>query len=140
VEIYAGDDLEFVGAAETAVGGAVANNSGSTSSSGNTIKGGVQVEGEIVDADSGKPLSGAVIFILQPGTDLDAWLDNPTDAEVYTYAETDQKGYFFLPQALQRGVEYPGVAGFTGYYNTDGFLAFTDEDPDSTYLTLELSK
>ncbi|WP_420643927.1 S1C family serine protease [Candidatus Leptofilum sp.] len=140
VEIYAGDGLEFVGLAETAVGSSTANNSGNTGNTNSGSKDGVLVEGEIVDADSGKPLSGAVIFILQPGTDLDAWLDDPTDAEVYTYAETDQKGYFFLPQPLQRGVEYPGVAGLTGYYNTDGFLAFTDEDPDSIYLTLELSK
>ena len=100
----------------------------------------MQVEGEILDADSGKPLSGAVVFILQPGTDLDAWLDNPTDADVYTYAETDQKGYFFLPQPFERGVEYPGVAGLTGYYNNEGYLEFSADDPDSIYLTLELSK
>lgn len=140
VEIYAGGELDFVGMAETAVGGTVATSSGNTGNTGSTSKDSVQVEGEILDADSGKPLSGAVIFILQPGTDLDAWLDNPTDAEVYTYAETDQKGYFFLPQPLQRGVRYPGVAGLTGYYNNEGYLEFAAEDPDSVYLTLELSK
>jgi serine protease Do len=134
VEIYAGGDLAFVGVAETAVGSSTASSTGSTTS------GGVLVDGEILDADSGKPLRGAVIIILQPGTDLDAWLDNPTDAEIYTYAETDQKGYFFLPQPLQRGVEYPGVAGLTGYYNNDGYLAFTADDPDTIFLTLELSK
>lgn len=140
VEIYAGGDLEFVGVAETAVGGAATPSTGNTGSTGTTSKDGVQVEGEILDADSGKPLRGAVIFILQPGTDLDAWLDNPTDTDVYTYAETDQKGYFFLPQPLQRGVEYPGVAGMTGYYNNEGFLEFSADDPASIYLTLELSK
>ena len=139
VEIYAGGELDFVGVAETAVGsGTTANSSGSNS--GSTSKDGVSVEGEILDADSGKPLRGAVIFILQPGTDLDAWLDNPTDAEVYAFAETDQKGYFFLAQPLQRGVEYPGVAGLTGYRNNEGFLEFSADDPDSIYLTLELSK
>ncbi len=141
VEIYAGGELDFVGGAETAVGGAgAATNSGNTGNSGSTSKDGVLVEGEILDADSGKPLSGAVIFILQPGTDLDAWLDNPTDAEVYAFAETDQKGYFFLPEPLQRGVQYPGVAGLTGYYNNEGYLEFSADDPDSIYLTLELSK
>ncbi|MCA9918949.1 MAG: trypsin-like peptidase domain-containing protein [Anaerolineales bacterium] len=139
VEIYAGGDLEFVGMAETAVGGTVTSNS-NTATTTSDSKNGVQVEGEVVDADSGKAISGAVIFILLPGTDLDAWLENPTDADVYTYAETDQKGYFFLPQPLLRGVEYPGVAGQTGYYNTDGYLSFTDEDADTIYLTLELSK
>ncbi len=136
VEIYAGDDLAFVGAAETAVGSGSSNSTTTT----NTSKDGVLVEGEILDADSGKPLSGAVIFILQPGTDLDAWLDNPTDAEIYAFAETDQKGYFFLPEPLVRGVEYPGVVGLTGYHNNEGFLEFSADDPDSIYLTLELSK
>ncbi|MAT98457.1 MAG: hypothetical protein CL608_15035 [Anaerolineaceae bacterium] len=140
VEIYAGGELEFVGVAETAVGGTAATNSGDTGNTGSTSKDGISVEGEILDADSGKPLSGAVIFILQPGTDLDAWLDNPTDAEVYAFAETDQKGYFFLPQPLQRDVEYPGVAGLTGYRNNEGYLEFSTDDPDSIYLTLELSK
>ncbi len=138
VEIYVGGELEFVGVAETAVGTTTASSSNNTTNTGS--KDGVQVEGEILDADSGKPLSGAVIFILQPGTDLDAWLDNPTDADVYAFAETDQKGYFFLPQPLQRGVEYPGVAGMTGYRNNEGFLEFSADDPDKLFLTLELSK
>lgn len=136
VEIYAGNEMAFVGVAETAVGSGSSNTTTTT----NNSKDGVSVEGEILDADSGKPLSGAVIFILQPGTDLDAWLENPTDAEIYAFAETDQKGYFFLPEPLERGVEYPGVAGMTGYYNSEGFLEFSADDPDTIYLTLELSK
>lgn len=131
VELYAGGNLDFVGAAETAVG---------VSSVSNTGSGGVFVEGEILDADSGKPLSGAVIFVLQPGTDLDAWLDNPTEEDVYAFAETDEKGQFSLPLALERGVRYPGVAGLTGYRNNEGFLEFTADDPESLFLTLELSK
>ncbi len=137
VEIYVGGDLEFVGMAETAVGGSTVSSSGST---GSTTSSGVLVDGEILDADSGKPLRGAVIIILQPGTNLNTWLNNPDEKAIFTYAETDQKGYFFLPQALQRGVEYPGVAGLTGYYNNDGYLEFTADDPDMIFLTLELSK
>ena len=140
VEIYAGGELEFVGMAETAVGSGTSTNSDDNNNTGSNTKNSIQVEGEILDADSGKPLRGAVIFILQPGTDLDAWLDNPTDAEVYAFAETDQKGYFFLPQPLQRDVEYPGVAGLTGYRNNEGYLEFTADDPDTLFLTLELSK
>ena len=139
VEIYAGGELEFAGAAETAVGVANSTNT-STGNTSSSSKGGVVVEGEILDADSGKPLSGAVIFILQPGTDLDAWLDDPVDTAVYTYAETNQKGQFTLPDPLQRDVEYPGVVGLTGYRNNEGFLEFTSEDSDTQFLTLELSK
>jgi putative serine protease PepD len=140
LEIYVGSDLEFAASAETAVGGAGSGSTNNSGNTGNTTKNGVLIDGEILDADSGKPLSGAVIFILQPGTDLDAWLDNPDDAAIFTYAETDQKGYFFLPQPLLRGVEYPGVAGLTGYRNNEGFLEFSADDPDTIYLTLELSK
>ena len=140
VEIYAGGDLEFVGSAETAVGVANSSNTDNTGNTGNVPEGGVTIEGEILDADSGKPLSGAVIFILQPGTDLDAWLDDPTEADIYTFAETDQKGQFSLPDPLQRDVEYPGVAGLTGYRNNEGSLQFSAEDGDLIFLTLELNK
>ncbi|VAW32542.1 hypothetical protein MNBD_CHLOROFLEXI01-1177 [hydrothermal vent metagenome] len=138
VEIYVGGDLEIAGSAETAVG--VASSSSSSGSSNTPPKGGVTLEGEILDADSGKPLNGAVIFILQPGTDLDAWLDDPTDTAVYTFAETNEKGQFTLPLPLERDVSYPGVAAQTGYRNNDGFLEFTAEDPDTIFLTLELNK
>jgi putative serine protease PepD len=137
VEIYVGGDLEIAGSAETAVGGATTSNPGN---SGNTASSGVMLEGEILDADSGKPLNGAVIFILQPGTDLDAWLDDPTDTAVYTFAETDEKGQFALPLPLERNVSYPGVAGLTGYRNNEGQLEFTAEDADTIFLTLELNK
>ena len=140
VEIYVGGDLEFAGSAETAVGVASSGNTTTSGNTGSNSKDGVLVEGEILDADSGKPLSGAVIFILQPGTDLDAWLDDPVDTAVYTYAETNQKGQFTLPDPLERDVEYPGVAGLKGYRNTDGFLAFAAEDSSPFFLTLELSK
>jgi S1-C subfamily serine protease len=140
VEIYVGGELDFAGSAETAVGGAVAANSGNTGNTGSKGSGSVIVEGEILDADSGKPLNGAVIFVLQPGTDLDAWLENPMDTAVYTFAETNEKGQFSLPLSLERDVSYPGVAGLTGYRNTDGFLNFTADDPDTIFLTLELSQ
>ncbi len=142
VEIYVGGELEIAGSAETAVGVAAASsNSGNTGNNSSGSKGGgVTLEGEILDADSGKPLDGAVIFILQPGTDLDAWLDDPVDTAVYTFAETNGKGQFTLPLPLERDVSYPGVAGLTGYRNNDGFLEFTAEDPDTIFLTLELNK
>lgn len=136
VEIYVGGELEFVGSAETAVGVASSGGSDSITSKG----GGVTIEGEILDADSGKPLNGAVIFVLQPGTDLDAWLDNPTDTAVYTFAETNGKGQFALPLPLERNVSYPGVAGLTGYRNNEGSLEFTTDDLDTVFLTLELNQ
>lgn len=129
VELYAGQELDLVGKATTAVGGTAVSTSG-----------GVQVDGVITDADSGKPIAEAVIFVLNPGVDLDAWLDNPVDADVYDFAETNAQGEFLLSQLLERGVEYPAVAGKKGYRPNEGFLLFEADDPDFVTLSLQLGK
>jgi hypothetical protein len=137
VELYAGGDLEFVGFAETAVGVAGATSTGTTPS---TSSDGVGLEGVIVDADTGNPIAGAVVFMLVPGADLDAWLDNPVEDDVYGFAETDSDGFFSFDVLFERGQTYPGVAGKTGYINNEGFLEFTADSPDVIFLELELSK
>ncbi|MCA9926272.1 MAG: trypsin-like peptidase domain-containing protein, partial [Anaerolineales bacterium] len=127
VELYAGQELDLAGSATVAVGGtAVAAPSG-----------GVQVDGVITDADSGKPIREAVVFVLNPGVDLDAWLDDPSDADVYAFAETNAQGEFELSRLLERGVEYPAIAGKEGFRPNDGFLFFEADDPD--FITLELT-
>ena len=105
-----------------------------------TAGGAVQVSGQILDADTGKGIPGAVIVILNPGVDIDAWLDNGTDADIYVYAETDANGFFSLSRPLERGIEYPGIAGKEGYQPTRGFLLFEAGDPDQINLTLELTR
>ncbi|HLF91785.1 MAG TPA: trypsin-like peptidase domain-containing protein [Anaerolineales bacterium] len=99
----------------------------------------VIVDGYIVDADTGKGIPNAVIVVLMPGVDLDAWLDNGTDADIFAFAEADSDGYFFLPGAFERNVQYPGIAGLEGYETNEGFLQFTDDDPDFITLDIELS-
>lgn len=133
VEIYTGDDVRFTSSAEVTVGGTTA-----VSSSGSG--GQINISGQITDADSGKPIEGAVIILLNPGTDLDAWLDDPQDADIYTFAETNGKGQYTLPQPLERNVEYPGVAWKEGYRTNEGFLLFDDSYDDNVVLDLTLNK
>ncbi len=130
VEVYAGEDLGLVAAAETTVGGV-----GKAPASG-----GVQMQGQITDADTGKPIQGAVVFILNPGVDLDAWRDDPQDADIYTYGETDANGNYSLPDLLERGSVYPGVAAAGGYRPNDGNLDINNEDPEILTVDLQLSK
>lgn len=132
LEIYA-NDLELVGSAETAVGGA-------SSAASTGTAGGVTVSGQVLDADSGKPISGAGVFILKPNVDLDGWLDDPIEAGIFAYAETDKSGQFQLDTPLARGQTYPGVVYAAGYRILDGYLDITADDPSAITLTLELTR
>ncbi|MCP5097238.1 MAG: trypsin-like peptidase domain-containing protein [Chloroflexi bacterium] len=133
VELYAGRELDLIGSATTTVGGAGTAVSTSSASA-------IQVEGVVTDADSGKPINEAVVILLNPGTDLDAWLDDPVDEDVYTLAETNGKGAFELPNLLERDIEYPGVVWKEGYQTNEGFLLFDESYSDVVTLELELSK
>lgn len=100
----------------------------------------VFVDGYVVDADTGKGINGAIVIVLWPGTDMDAWLDNGTDADIYTYAETDVDGYFSLDLPFFLDTEYPGIAGLEGYEPSKGNLTFTADDPETVTLNIELTR
>jgi putative serine protease PepD len=136
VELYAGDEVDFIASADVVVGGASSTASTTTT----TPAGNVQVEGRITDADTGRPISDATLFILYPDVDLDAWLDNPTEEDIFTYAEVNPRGEYELPDLLQRGIAYPGVAAAEGYRATDGYLMVEEDDPNPLILDLELTK
>jgi hypothetical protein len=131
--LYTGEGLPQIAEVSTTVGG-----SGSTM----PMSGDVTVEGFIIDADTGNPITGAVLVVLKPGVDPDQWFENGSDDQVFDWAETDSSGYFRLQAIFQRGVEYPAFAGAAseGYLTTDGFLLFDESDPDIVTLEIELSK
>jgi serine protease Do len=133
LEVYVDNDLRLIGAAETVVGGAGTAVSGRPGS-------GVMVQGEVLASDSGRPVGGAAVFFLQPGVNLESWLDDPIEAAVFAYAETDKQGQFQLPQPLERGQRYPGVVYAAGYRILDGYLEITSDDPETIFLTLELTR
>lgn len=133
--LFAGDGLPQIAEVSTTIGG---GGGGTVPPTG----GSVVVDGYVWDADTGNPISGAVVVILNPGVDVDAWLDSGTDAEIYTWASTDGSGYFVLPDALQRGVEYPAVAGAAslGYLTTTGYFLLEESDPNAITVDIELTK
>ncbi len=136
VEIYAGDDLDLISEADVAVGwGSAASGNLPTTASNSVL-----VEGAISDAVSGKPIEGAAIFILYPGSDLDNWLDRPADDEIFTFAESDANGEYRLPDALPRGKSYPGIVAATGYRSSDGYLDITAADPETVIVDVELNR
>ncbi len=108
VELFAGPTLEPVGAAQTTIGAA--------GGAGSATLGGV-----VIDADSGRPLSGAVIFLLTPGTDLAAWIDRPQESQVVSFAKSATDGTF-LVLGLSAGTSYPAIALAQGYVTAGGTI------------------
>jgi S1-C subfamily serine protease len=105
VEVYAGPRLKPVLTAQTTVGAA----SGGAAS----------LTGRIIDADSGRPIARAVVFMLTPGTDPLAWRAAPAEEQVVAYAQTVSDGSFIL-MGLQPGTSYPALAVAEGYVAAHG--------------------
>jgi S1-C subfamily serine protease len=108
IEVFAGPRLKPVLSAQTTVG--------STAQAGS-----VSLSGRIIDADSGRPIARAVIFMLTPGTDPVAWQTSPSDAQVAAYAQTVSDGTFTV-MGLQAGTSYPALAVADGYVAASGTI------------------
>lgn len=107
VEVYAGPRLKPVLTAQTTVG--------------TTGSGSASLTGRIHDADSGRPIARAVIFMLTPGTDPLAWRAAPVEGQVVAYAQTVSDGSFTL-MGLQAGTSYPALAVAEGYIAAHGTI------------------
>ncbi len=107
-------------------------------SPGKTKTEGVQIIGTILDADTKKPIPGALFVVLKPGITYDEW---ETDDQVYTSAKADKQGEFNLPDLLERGETYTLVGGLKGYVPVyeDNVLVNEDADP-VIELTIKLQK
>ncbi|MGH2592229.1 MAG: M4 family metallopeptidase [Anaerolineae bacterium] len=77
----------------------------------------VYVQGTIVDADTGRGVAGAQVFILQP--DLSATQaardDSITSDEVLTLGVTDAKGFYQTETAIPRGQMYSAIVIARGF-------------------------
>lgn len=128
VEVYAGPNMEVVGSAEVVVSDELSSSEG------------VFVYGRITDADTGKGIREAVIFILYPDVDPDAWLEEPNPEEIYSYGETDSRGDYALYYLLERDFEYPGIIIAEGYEPFIGSLEIFADDPVEIEVDVELTK
>ncbi|MGD2206593.1 MAG: serine protease [Anaerolineae bacterium] len=75
---------------------------------------GVQVQGTITDLDTGRPIAGAVFLVLRPGITIQSF--QWTEDELYTTAEADRRGFYKLPDLLERGQCYSMIIGAEGYW------------------------
>ena len=120
IEIYAGKGLPLINSAVTTIGPVQA--------------GGIILRGKIIDFFSGKGIPDASFIILNPGVDLDAWIDNPIDDDIYTIAITDSNGNYVLSNGLERLVEYPALVYADGYYIASGTFLYGNTDPSQITL------
>jgi S1-C subfamily serine protease len=107
VEVFAGPDLESVAIASTAVGVPAADEAILT--------------GRVLDVDSGHPIAGAVIFMLAPGTDAQAWWLSPAQDRLVSHDKTDANGAFRVG-GLAAGETYPALVVADGYAPTGGVV------------------
>lgn len=104
-----------------------------------TVAEGVQIAGTIVDADTGRAISGAVFIVLKEGVTWDSYTG--ADEEIYEAVTTDRKGNFEMTQYLERGKTYSLGWGAKGYQpvKQDG-LEVTTDTPDVIQAKLKLQK
>jgi putative serine protease PepD len=111
VEMFAGPDLLGVASAQTTVGGVAASGT---------------VSGRVIDVDSGAPIVGAVVYLLAPGTDPEAWFYVPASDDVVSYATTRRDGRFRV-EGVAPGVTYPAAVLADDYLPTGGTIGPTAE-------------
>jgi S1-C subfamily serine protease len=136
IELYAGQDLDLLTQSDVAVGG------GTTGPGQPTNEGVVTVFGQVTDADSGNPLPGAQIFVLNPGTTFAQWkTNNFADADIFSYAKADDQGNYVLPDKLALNVGYTFAVYVEGYSITGGDnLTWTSQDPVNYQMDIPMSK
>ena len=102
-------------------------------------KGSVQIVGRIVDADTGKPIVGAVFVILKAGLSWDDFSGD--EADVLEAVRTDRRGRFETSPVFERGKTYSVGWGAKGYREvTQDNLEVTDDTPDVVEATLKLQR
>ncbi len=108
LEVFAGPTLRAMTTAQTTIGSVGTSGSASLS-------------GRVIDADSGKPVPGAVVFLLAPGTDLQTWFNSPQESQIVSFAKTGADGAF-VAHGLSVGDSYPALAMADGYVAAGGTI------------------
>ena len=140
LEMYAGDAMTPMGNSSTvtvASGGGNSGQQSQPSSSGETIS----VYGQVYDATTNNPISGAYVFVLTSGTTYDEWESSDyADKYIETYLQTDSNGKYKVTD-ISRNKEFTLVFAAQGYYDAsaDNMIA-NSSDPDSFELNVGLNK
>jgi serine protease Do len=120
LELYVGEELLAEGEFDIGKGGGPL-----------PLEEGVQVIGTIVDADTRRPIKGAVFIVLKPGVSARDFLNEPNEDDIYGSGVADSKGQFTLDALLERGETYSMVASAKGYQPAYQEDYTVDEDQES---------
>ena len=93
------------------------------------------------DANSNIVLPNAEIYVLNPGTSYANWKSNNyADADIYSFAKSDNQGNYTIPDKLALNIGYTIVAYLDGYTITFGDdLVWTEQDPVNYQMDISLS-
>ncbi len=104
----------------------------------------VQVSGVVTDSRTGKAIAGATFYVMQPGVSADeaAADDELSRNEVLTFATSDKRGFFKLPERLEHGSTYSAIVVASGYKNivANNVLRITTRTQDPLELEVEMQK
>jgi len=97
--------------------------------------GNVTVRGRVLDANTDRPMEGAVMSLLVPGVTGEQFIDSDGDPElVLTWSVTDAEGVFVLEQ-VPRGGTYTGfLTTETDSFWEDDWITIVAGDPDDIDL------
>ncbi len=105
---------------------------------------GVEVQGKITDAATGKAIEGATMYILAPGkTVKQVWADGKVSkGEYISSAVTDKKGNYIIPDLLERGQSYGAIVIAKGYKaaGSDNVMQFDTKTVSPYSLNAKLDK
>lgn len=74
-----------------------------------------EISGQIVDANTGRGIDGALVIVLKPRASMRKFLQSRSEHDVESSTETGSGGTFKLPQQLAKGQSYSLVVAARGY-------------------------
>lgn len=93
---------------------------------------GVVLSGEIVDADTSRPIPNAALVVLKPGVTVAQWDQSDGNSLAAALGVTDESGVYHTAPGLARGQTYTILASAQGYERrafVDG-LSLANADPN----------
>lgn len=139
MEFLAGANQRLLGRTPevTVGGGAGAQPAPSQPSSGDTVT----VYGVVYDAATNKPINGAYVFVLTPGTTYEQWRSqNFADKYVVAYLQTGSNGAYKIT-GIPRNTLFTLVYSAQGYYDSyaDNLIA-DNTSPEMNEINVGLNK
>ena len=124
IEVYAGKGFPILDVADTTIGP--------------IQSGDIKLKGKVTDYFSSKGIPDASFIVLKPGTDLETWIADPNEDDIFTVSQTDANGNYALPDPLERLVDYPVIVAAEGYYLAYGPVHFGMTSPAQVTFDISL--